>query len=97
MAVTVAAALFTQTLNKLRLVNPGFEHERVLIASTATDGYSPEQRKTFYTRLLDDVRSSPGVVSAALAGDAPLNVNTGCNLDCPICFAESGTGHQPDG
>src|SRR2546422_383381 len=22
-------------------------------------------------------------------------VNTGCNLDCPICFADSG--HQPDG
>jgi uncharacterized radical SAM superfamily Fe-S cluster-containing enzyme len=26
-----------------------------------------------------------------------IEVNTGCNLDCPICFAESGTGHQPDG
>jgi len=26
-----------------------------------------------------------------------IEVNSGCNLDCPICFAESGTGHQPDG
>ncbi len=28
-----------------------------------------------------------------------IEVNTGCNLDCPICFADSGTprGHQPDG
>jgi uncharacterized radical SAM superfamily Fe-S cluster-containing enzyme len=26
-----------------------------------------------------------------------IEVNTGCNLDCPICFAGSGTGHQPDG
>ena len=26
-----------------------------------------------------------------------IEVNTGCNLDCPICFAESGTGHQADG
>jgi tetraether lipid synthase len=26
-----------------------------------------------------------------------IEVNTGCNLDCPICFAESGTGHQSDG
>jgi uncharacterized radical SAM superfamily Fe-S cluster-containing enzyme len=25
-----------------------------------------------------------------------IEVNTGCNLDCPICFADSGTGHQPD-
>jgi 7,8-dihydro-6-hydroxymethylpterin dimethyltransferase len=26
-----------------------------------------------------------------------IEVNTSCNLDCPICFADSGTGHQPDG
>jgi 7,8-dihydro-6-hydroxymethylpterin dimethyltransferase len=26
-----------------------------------------------------------------------IEVNTGCNLDCPICFAESGTGHQENG
>jgi predicted permease len=78
--VLVSAALFTQTVNKLRLVDPGFEHDRVLIASTATDGYSAEQRKAFYARLLDTVRSIPGVVSAALANDAPLGVNTGWNI-----------------
>jgi len=26
-----------------------------------------------------------------------IEVNTGCNLDCPVCFAEAGTGHQHDG
>jgi 7,8-dihydro-6-hydroxymethylpterin dimethyltransferase len=26
-----------------------------------------------------------------------IEVNTGCNLDCPICFAESGTGPQEHG
>ena len=26
-----------------------------------------------------------------------IEVNTACNLDCPICFAESGTGHDPTG
>jgi uncharacterized radical SAM superfamily Fe-S cluster-containing enzyme len=26
-----------------------------------------------------------------------IEANSGCNLDCPICFAESGTGHQPHG
>lgn len=26
-----------------------------------------------------------------------IEVNTACNLDCPICFADSGTGHQEDG
>jgi predicted permease len=78
--VLVAAALFTQTVDKLRLVDPGFEHDRVLIASTATDGYTAEQRQAFYARLLENVRSLPGVVSAALANDAPLDVNTGWNI-----------------
>jgi 7,8-dihydro-6-hydroxymethylpterin dimethyltransferase len=26
-----------------------------------------------------------------------IEVNTSCNLDCPICFADSGTGHQGHG
>lgn len=26
-----------------------------------------------------------------------IEINTACNLDCPICFADSGTGHQPRG
>ena len=26
-----------------------------------------------------------------------IEINTHCNLDCPICFADSGTGHQEDG
>ena len=78
--VLVSAALFRETVNKLRLVDPGFEHDRVLIASTATDGYSADERKAFYARLLDTVRSIPGVVSAALASEAPLDVNTGWNI-----------------
>ena len=53
-----------QTLSKLRLVDPGFERERVLIASTAPSGYTPERRSAFYTRLLEDVAAIPGVVSA---------------------------------
>jgi predicted permease len=78
--VLVAAALFTQTVTRLRAVDPGFEHNRVLIASTATDGYTADERNAFYGRLLDNVRSLPGVVSAALANDAPLDVNTGWNI-----------------
>jgi predicted permease len=78
--VLVAAALFTQTVSKLRLVDPGFEQERVLIASTAPGGYATDQVKAFYAQLLDDVRGIPGVVSAALANEEPLNVNTGWNI-----------------
>jgi putative ABC transport system permease protein len=75
--VLVAASLFTRTLGSLRAVDPGFDREHVLIASTATDGYSPERRDAFYARLLPEVRAVPGVTSAALANDEPLRVRTG--------------------
>jgi predicted permease len=75
--VLVAASLFTRTLGSLRAVDPGFDREHVLIASTATDGYSPERRASFYARVLQEVRTIPGVVSAALANDEPLRASTG--------------------
>ena len=80
LVVLLAAGLFVRTLHQLRQVDPGFERQQVLIASTDTSGYSPEQRKAFYGRLLADVRAIPGVVSAATSGDEPLAVNTGWNI-----------------
>ena len=79
--VLVAAALFGQTLSRLRLVDVGFDRERVIIASTAPSGYTPERRRLFESRLLEEVRAMPGVVSAALAGHEPLDVNTGWNIN----------------
>jgi predicted permease len=78
--VLVAAALFTRTLTTLRMVDVGFEQEKIVIASIAPAGYSPERRRAFYERLLDDVRNMPGVLSAALAGNEPLNVHTGWSI-----------------
>jgi len=75
--VLAGAALFVQTVTNLGRVETGFERHRVLIASIAPGGYSPQQRESFYTRVLDDVRTIPGVSSAALANDEPLGVNTG--------------------
>ena len=76
----LAAGLFVRTYHQLRQVDPGFERQQLLIASTDTSGYSPEQRKAFHRRLLADVHAIPGVVSAATSGDEPLAVNTGWNI-----------------
>jgi len=80
LVVLLAAGSFVRTLHQLRQVDPGFERQQVLIASADTSGYSPEQRKAFYGRLLAEVRAIPGVVSAATSGDEPLAVNTGWNI-----------------
>jgi hypothetical protein len=77
MLVLVAASLFARTLSSLHAVDPGFDREHVLIAATATDGYSPERTAAFYARLLHEVRAVPGITSAALANDEPLRVRTG--------------------
>jgi putative ABC transport system permease protein len=74
--VLVAAALFGQTLRNLELVDPGFERERVLIASLDPGGRKAEAQGAFYQQLLGEVRAMPGVVSASLAGQTPLDVNT---------------------
>jgi predicted permease len=74
--VLAGAALLVQTVTNLGRVEMGFERNRVLIASIAPGGYSPQQRESFYARILDDVRTIPGVVSAALANDEPLGVRT---------------------
>jgi predicted permease len=86
--VLVAAALFGQTLRNLRVTDPGFERERVLLASIAPGGYTPDQQRAFYTRLLDELRATPGVVAAALANDAPLTIATGWD----VRIAGDGTG-----
>lgn len=52
---------------------------------------------TFQTEVVDGYPSDCGLCPEhkqhACLGI--IEVNTGCNLDCPICFADSG--HQPDG
>jgi predicted permease len=74
--VLVAAALFGQTLRNLHRVDPGFEREGVLIASLDPSGLKPEAQAAFYQVLMDEVRATAGVVSASLAGQTPLDVNT---------------------
>jgi predicted permease len=77
MLVLVAASLFTRTLANVGAVDPGFDRERVLIASTATDGYTNERANAFYAGFLQRVRDLPGVTSAAFAGSEPMSVHTG--------------------
>jgi putative ABC transport system permease protein len=64
----VGAGLFIRTLQNLRAVNTGFEHEGVLLVDVA--GQRP---LSFYKEALEAVRGVPGVVSASVSTNTPLS------------------------
>ena len=71
----IVAALFLNSLQKLRGVDTGFVRNNVLIASInpALNGYSPEKTQSFYRDLLLELRALPGVQAASLSSDSPIS------------------------
>jgi uncharacterized radical SAM superfamily Fe-S cluster-containing enzyme len=59
-------------------------------------GESPQERQT---EIADGCPHDCGICPAHAQHTCLgiIEVNSACNLDCPICFADSGTGHQDHG
>ena len=75
-ALVIGAGLLLRTVMNLANVDAGFNRSQLVTFAVALPNaaYSkPEQVRTFYTRLLDQLRSSGGVQSvAAMSGLPPL-------------------------
>jgi predicted permease len=71
----IMAGLFVRSLGKAQQINFGFDPNNRLLASVDTSfaGYTDQQSTTFSTRLLEQVRSLPGVVDASTTAFAPLS------------------------
>ncbi|HYM10902.1 MAG TPA: ABC transporter permease [Bryobacterales bacterium] len=71
----ISAGLFTRSFQNEQRANPGFDPNRVLLASydLAPAGYSRAQGITFDQRLLARLEALPGVKSVTLADFSPLN------------------------
>jgi len=72
----IGAGLMVRSLIKLQSVNPGFDPDRVLamrVSPNWSKFNTTEQTRLLFQRLLDKVRSEPGVQSAALSSTYPLN------------------------
>jgi predicted permease len=71
----VGAGLFVGSLRNLRELGPGFSTSNLVSFNLdpSTNGYSTENAKAFYRRLVDEVNSVPGVRSAGLAGKRILD------------------------
>jgi putative ABC transport system permease protein len=80
------SVLLTKSVMHLQRVDIGARIANVVSASIdiARDRYpTPEQATEFYRRLVDRVRAIPGVESAAMAGDVPLEGTGGEFLRLP--------------
>lgn len=77
-----SALLFGATLKNLKVVDIGYQEENLLITSLdlAPEGYTDEQGRVFYAQLLEQLRNLPGVASADLALNSPMNPVHGANF-----------------
>jgi predicted permease len=75
LALLVGAGLMIQTLWNLRSLDLGFrsDHMLVSILPLPQTKYDADAKiRTFYHRVLEELHSKPGIVSAAFASDAPF-------------------------
>jgi putative ABC transport system permease protein len=76
--LVISAGLLVKTFWRLRHVDPGFEANKVVSFTLGLPAtrYGDNQRvNTFYKQLLDRITSLPGVESASIAYDHPLETN----------------------
>jgi macrolide transport system ATP-binding/permease protein len=75
LVVLVSAGLCTRSLQKLQGIDAGFEPSKVVLASfdLGLNNYAAPQAKEFYDRLLERVRTLPGVEAAGLSLVTPLS------------------------
>ena len=75
LVLVIGAGLMVRSLFLLRRVDPGFQTANLLtmsISIPATKFPTPAQEASFFDRVLEQVRGVPGVESAGLVDDLPL-------------------------
>ncbi len=72
--LVIGAALLIRTVDNLTSVNAGFDRSRLVTFSmTLAEPYDPDTRAPVYQRLLDKLRSAPGVEGAVVMSGLPPN------------------------
>jgi putative ABC transport system permease protein len=74
----IGAGLMIRSFQYLRNVHPGFEPHGVLTVTAAVSRArfaQPQQQVSFFERVLERVRTLPGIVAAGVVDDIPLGGN----------------------
>lgn len=87
------AGLFVRSLRYAQAIDPGFEAAHILSLSldAKARGFSPAAGQAYFARVLERVRSLPGVQDATLASNSPFVVARARS----ITVEEQGTGTPP--
>jgi len=74
MVALISAGLFVRSLRRAYKADPGFDPHNVLLASfdPFLSGYDETRGRDFYRRLIERVRTTPGVESGTLARRLPF-------------------------
>src|SRR5271169_1191312 len=76
LVLLVGAGLMIRSFQKLQSVNPGFDARNVLTMNTMVSRAkfsSPQQQINFFDRVLQRTRTLPGIESAGVIDDLPLD------------------------
>ena len=74
MVVLIAAGMFLEGFRNMLVMPPEFRTDHLISVDTAPAvvHYSPDETKAFYRRLVDRVRTMPGVAGVAMTEALPL-------------------------
>jgi putative ABC transport system permease protein len=83
LVLLTGASLLATTLRNLRGFDPGFDRERVLLLSVYPPkaGYTGARLRHYYREVLDRLRATPGVATAAVSVITPIS---GGGIDLPM-------------
>ena len=73
----IVAGLFVRSMQSLLRTDVGYDRDRLLVARMDVRGlgYSNDQRQALYERVLERLRTVPGVTSASLSLNGPLGTS----------------------
>lgn len=96
LAALVTAGLLLRSFENARRINPGFDTHNVLLMgiNLSTAGYTRDRGLQYLDRVVDRVRSMPGVDRVALAEDVPLGLDGGSWTDLRIDGYVPGSGEN---
>jgi putative ABC transport system permease protein len=100
LVLLVGAGLLIKSFARLQEVNPGFSAENVLtaqLALPATKYPDPAARRAFWARLVERVRTIPGVITAGLTSNVPFNGLVGSGSYSVVGYTPPQGEAQPHG